>query len=231
MGLFSWLGFGNDEYQVPGLQEFMGALQGQSMPALKQLLAQFGAPIGLPNIGADVEQQLMDQYGRTMQYGTSLLDQKLQEMLGGNVAKSARLGQLGSTGHGRAVGASMRSHMNEMAGLHTNTANEMNSAILNLRNALLQAELQKMGFASNTIPALLGLNMQGFNTLLGSQELNQKNKASLVESLLGIGGSIPGIGSWLANLFKDSGGDTSNWLTGTGDVIGGTASDVYDAMG
>lgn len=206
MGLFSFLGMGGGgNQQIPGLQEWMKGIGQNTNPAFQQLMAQLGMQSGIPDLPKDIYGQLQGQYDRTMNYGGTLLQDKFQQLIGGDVAKSARLGQLGSTGHARAVGDTSKGYMNELMGLHTNTSNEMNNAILALRQMMYGGEMQKMGYGANMIPQLLGLQGQGFGYQVQQNQVNQQNRQGIIDSLLGMGSAIPGIGGWLAQLLSSGG--------------------------
>ena len=201
MGVLEFLGLGGGNEQVPGLEAWMANIGQTTNPAFQQLMSQLGTQSGIPNLPSDVYQQLQGQYDRTMGMGTNLLEQKFQELIGGNVAHSARLGQLGSTGHARAVSGTTRGYQNELAGLHTGAANQMNEAILKLRQMMYGGELQKMGFNANMIPQLLGIQGQGFGYQVQQNKVNQKGQQNLIDSLLGIGAAIPGGIGALSGLF------------------------------
>ena len=206
MGVLSFLGLGGGNQQVPGLSDWMKNIGQTTNPAFQSLMSQLTGQTGIPNLPPELQKMLQERYGRTMGMGQNLLDQKFQEMIGGNVAKSARLGQLGSTGHARAVGDTTRGYQNELMGLHTGAANEMNNAMLQLQQMMYGGELQKMGINAGMIPQLLGLQGQGFGYQLQQNQINQQGNNNLMQSLMGMGSAIPGVGSWLSGLFGNDNG-------------------------
>jgi len=200
MGLMDFLGLGEGTPQVPGLEDFVANLNSSTTPAYQNLLGELGAPVQLPNLPPEIYAQLEALFGKKMDQGMGLLTEQRDNMIGGNAAKAARLGQVGSTGHARMVGNTNRGYMNEISGMHTQNASDMTNTILQLRQALLGGEMQRMGFASQAIPGMMGLNLQGYGALQEGQKINQAGSQSIIDSLLGMGSAIPGIGSWLSGL-------------------------------
>jgi len=211
MGLLSFLGLGGSTPQVPGLEDYVGNLSQATTPAYQNLLAQLGGQANMPDLPPEMYAQLQALYGGQMQQGMRMLDSSYQDQIGGNAAKAARLGQVGSTGHARMVGNTNTGYANQAAGLHQQSSNDMFNTIFNLRNALLGANTQRLGFASQAIPGMMGINMQGFGAMQQGQQINQASQQSLINSLMGIGSAIPGLAGGLYGLL--SGGGGTNGLT------------------
>jgi len=214
---------------VPGLNAWMRNIGYNMNPTFANLMQQLRTPTSVPQLAPEMMQTLQAQYDRTMRQGLDVLGEAYQKGMGNTAANAARLGQVGSSAHGTMAADVQRGYQQQVSGLHTDTANKMENAIMQLRQMLYGGNLQQTGIAAQMIPQLLNAQAQGFGMDLRGQELQASQQDNLFKALMGIGSAIPGL-PWGSIAGGVGGGASSLWDRLSGMFNSGPDySDLMDA--